>query len=75
MSEFFTVSAIVATLASGIRLAAPFLLAALGETIGQRSGVLNLGVEGVMLVGAFAAYYTALESGSAAFGLLMGLVT
>ena len=65
MSDFFTVSVIVATLASGIRLAAPFLLAALGETIGQRSGVLNLGVEGVMLLGAFAAYYTALESGSA----------
>ncbi len=58
VSDFFTVSVIVATLASGIRLATPFLLAALGETIGQRSGVLNLGVEGVMLIGAFAAYYT-----------------
>ena len=75
MSDFFTVAIITATLASGIRLAVPFLLAALGEAVGQRAGVLNLGVEGVMLIGAFAAYYTALESGSAAFGLLMGLVT
>ena len=74
MNDFFTVSIIIATLASGIRLAVPFLLAALGEAVGQRAGVLNLGVEGVMLIGAFAAYYTALESGSAAFGLLMGLV-
>ena len=65
MSEFFTVSVIVATLASGIRLATPFLFAALGETLGQRSGVLNLGVEGVMLIGAYAAYYTALESDQA----------
>ncbi len=74
MSDFFTVAIITATLASGIRLAVPFLLAALGEAVGQRAGVLNLGVEGVMLIGAFAAYYTALETGSAAFGLLMGLV-
>lgn len=74
MSDFFTVAIITATLASGIRLAVPFLLAALGEAVGQRAGVLNLGVEGVMLIGAYAAYYTALESGSAAFGLLMGLV-
>ncbi len=87
MSDFFTVSVIVATLASGIRLATPFLLAALGETIGQRSGVLNLGVEGVMLIGAFAAYYTALRTDSlvlavvvaigvgAAMGLVYALVT
>ncbi len=78
MSDFFTVSVIVATLAAGIRLATPFLLAALGETIGQRAGVLNLGVEGVMLLGAFAAYYTKLETGStvAAIGMavLVGLV-
>ena len=58
-SEFFTVSSLVVTLAAGIRLATPFLLASLGEAMGQRSGVLNLGVEGVMLLGAFGAYYTA----------------
>lgn len=82
MSDFFTVSVIVATLAAGIRLATPFLLAGLGETIGQRAGVLNLGVEGVMLLGAFAAYYTKLETGSTlaaigmalAVGVLMGVL-
>ena len=73
MSDFFTVSVLVATLASGIRLATPFLLAALGETIGQRSGVLNLGVEGVMLIGAFFGYYTALETGSSVLGVIVGL--
>lgn len=73
MSDFLTVSVLVATLASGIRLATPFLLAALGETIGQRSGVLNLGVEGVMLIGAFAAYYTALESGSNLLAIAVGI--
>jgi len=73
MSEFFTITVLVATLASGIRLATPFLLAGLGETLGQRSGVLNLGVEGVMLIGAYAAYYTALQTGSAWLGVLFAL--
>ncbi len=73
MSEFFTVSVLVATLAGGIRLATPFLLAALGETMGQRSGVLNLGVEGIMLIGAYGAYYGALQSGSVLVGIFSGL--
>ena len=73
MSDFFTVTVLVATLASGIRLATPFLLAALGETIGQRAGVLNLGVEGVMLIGAYAAYITALRTGSALAGVVAAL--
>lgn len=72
-SEFFTVSSLVVTLAAGIRLATPFLLASLGEAMGQRSGVLNLGVEGVMLLGAFGAYYTALETESAWLGVLVAL--
>ncbi|WP_419854490.1 ABC transporter permease [Candidatus Poriferisodalis sp.] len=73
MSDFFTVSVLVATLASGIRLATPFLLAALGETIGQRAGVLNLGVEGVMLIGAYAAYITALRTGSVVAGVIAAM--
>lgn len=64
MGDFFTVSVLVATLASGIRLATPFLLASLGEMVGQRSGVLNLGVEGVMLIGAFTSYFTVLRADS-----------
>jgi general nucleoside transport system permease protein len=83
MNEFLTLSVLTATLASGIRLSVPFLFASLGETMGQRSGVLNLGVDGVMLLGAFGAYYTTLQTGDhwlgvvvgAAIGLVMGLVT
>ena len=74
MGDFFTVSVLVATLASGIRLATPFLLAGLGETIGQRSGVLNLGVEGVMLLGAFTAYYVTLETDSPTLGILAAIM-
>ena len=74
MSDFLTVSVLLATLASGIRLATPFLLAALGETIGQRSGVLNLGVEGVMLLGAYGAYYATLRTDSILLGILVSLI-
>jgi simple sugar transport system permease protein len=72
MSEFLTLTVLTATVASGIRLATPFLLASLGETIGQKSGVLNLGVDGIMLLGAFAAYYTALQTDNLWLGVLVG---
>lgn len=66
---FFTISTLVIILSSGIRLAVPYLYAAIGEGIGQRSGVLNLGVDGVMLLGGFWAYYVALETGNPYLGL------
>jgi ABC-type uncharacterized transport system permease subunit len=78
VSHFFTAAVLIATVASGVQLATPFLLAALGETMGQRSGVVNLGVDGIMLLGAFGAYWVAVKTGSlvlaAAAGLSIGLV-
>jgi ABC-type uncharacterized transport system permease subunit len=71
--EFFKYAVLTATAASGIRLAVPFLFASLGETMGQRSGVLNLGVDGVMLLGAFGAYLTALHTGSLWLGAAVGI--
>lgn len=73
MNDSFVVMIIVATVASGIRLAAPFLLASLGEALGQRSGVLNLGVDGVMLIGAFGAYYVVLKTNNPYYGILTGI--
>jgi len=73
MSDFFTLSVITATLATAIRFSVPYLLGALGETIGQRSGVLNLGVDGIMLLGAFGAYYTVLETDSHMLGIAVGI--
>ena len=74
MSEVFTAAAIASIVASGIRLSVPLLLAGLGEAIGQRSGVLNLGVDGIMLLGAFAGYYTVLETRIIWLGLVAGLL-
>jgi simple sugar transport system permease protein len=74
VSDFFTESVLIATVASSIRLAVPLLLASLGESYGQRSGVLNLGVDGIMLLGAFFGYYAVLRTGNVWFGLLIGIV-
>ena len=65
---------IIGILTSGIRLATPYLYAAIGETFGQRSGVLNLGVDGQMLLGAFAAFYVAFTTGNLWLGLLAAVI-
>lgn len=65
---------LLGVIATGIRLATPYLLAALGEMFTQRSGIYNLGLEGVMLMGAFTGFYTALVTGSPYLGLLAGMV-
>lgn len=73
MSRFFTEAVLIGTVASGIRLAVPLLVSSLGEMYGQRSGVLNLGVDGIMLLGAFGGYYVTLQSGNVWLGLLVGI--
>lgn len=74
-SELFSASVLIGILASGIRLATPYLYAAIGETFGQRSGVLNLGVDGIMLMGAFSGFYIVFLTGNLWLGLLMAIIT
>ena len=50
----------------------PLILAATGELVAERSGVLNLGVEGMMLMGAVAAFGAAITSGSPVVGMIAG---
>lgn len=81
-TTIFRLPVAIGILASAVRLATPYLFAAVGEAIGQSSGVLNLGVDGVMLLGAYASFFVTLNTGSvwlgvvaAMFaGLLMGLL-
>jgi general nucleoside transport system permease protein len=61
-------------LAAAIRIATPLLLAALGGILSERAGVFAVGLEGMMLAGAFAATVGAWASGSAAIGVLLALV-
>jgi len=62
-----------AFLTSTVVMTTPILLAALGETIVERSGVLNIGIEGSMLCGAFFGLTAAYFSGSLVLGLLAGI--
>jgi ABC-type uncharacterized transport system permease subunit len=68
-------AAFIATiLASTVRLATPLIYAALGEVFTERSGVLNIGLEGIMLFGAFTGFAVASFSGSRDLGLLAGIL-
>lgn len=59
-----------ALLEATLRLATPLLIAALGELVVQRAGVVNIGIEGTMLCGAFAGFAVAALTGSPAWGAL-----
>lgn len=56
-------------------MATPYLYAAIGETFAQTSGVLNLGVEGIMLMGAYAGFFVGMKTGNLWLGLLAAAVT
>ena len=72
-----TVVLIGGFLAAGVRVATPLLLAATGETVTERAGVINLGLEGLMLAGALAATLGATAAGpwtGLAVAVLTGMV-
>ena len=83
MTELMQGALVASVLAAAIRLLTPILIAAIGELVSERSGVMNLGVEGTMLSGCFVGFIVAFATGSAAAaiaaavltGMLLGLLT
>jgi ABC-type uncharacterized transport system permease subunit len=73
VSEILTQAFILGLLATTLRAATPLVLGALGEAMSQRSGVINVGLEGYMLSGAFFGYLAAHYTGSAWLGALGGM--
>jgi ABC-type uncharacterized transport system permease subunit len=61
-------------LSASVRLSGPLLLAALGEIYAERSGVVNVGVEGTILLGALASYLVAVMTGSPLLGILAAVL-
>lgn len=57
-----------------MRLAVPILFAALGEIFTERAGILNLGLEGIMLIGALLGFVGAYISGNLWFGVLLAMI-
>jgi len=70
MSEIFTIALIWST----IRLSTPLILAALGGLFSERSGVINIALEGMMLAGAFTAAAVTYATGSPYVGLVAGMM-
>jgi simple sugar transport system permease protein len=70
MNTFYITSFIL----SIVSASTPLLLAASGELITEKSGVLNLGVEGMMLIGAIAGFATAHATGNAYLGLAAAII-
>jgi len=64
----------VVVLASAVTYGTPLLYAALGELLTERSGVLNLGVEGMMLIGAVMGFWAVQRTGSLALGILVAAI-
>ena len=82
MSELLDVAFISGLIGATMRMATPIIFATLGEILAERSGVLNLGIEGIMLMGAMTGFLVTFNSGSiwagvlaaAMVGMLLGLL-
>ncbi|POQ98663.1 inner-membrane translocator [Alkalispirochaeta sphaeroplastigenens] len=70
----FTLEFLTNLLAATVRLSTPITLAAIGATICERSGIVNIAMEGIMVVGAFFAAIVAYTTGSPWLGLLAGVL-
>ena len=74
MSELFTEPVITALIAGALLAMTPIMFAALGESISEQAGVLNVGLEGMMLFGAYAGFNGALYLHSSWLGLACGAI-
>jgi simple sugar transport system permease protein len=82
MSELLDIAFISGLIGATMRMATPIIFAALGEILSERAGVLNLGIEGIMLMGAMTGFLVTFSSGSiwlgvlaaAGIGMLLGLL-
>lgn len=68
----FSRESLTALLAGGILAGVPLMFASLGELVSERAGVLNIGLEGMMLMGAYAGFVAAYHGGNEWYGFAAG---
>jgi simple sugar transport system permease protein len=71
MDQILQAAFVSGLIGATMRMATPIIFATLGEILAERSGVLNLGIEGIMLMGAVTGFLVSISSGSLWFGVLM----
>jgi general nucleoside transport system permease protein len=74
MSDLLSQEFLTALISGGLVAAMPLLFASLGELVSEQAGVLNVGLEGYMLCGAFLGFVIAYNTGSEWLGLLAGII-
>lgn len=74
MTDLVSATFVTVFLVTVLSQAMPLILAAAGETVGEQAGVLNLGIEGVMLIGAYSGFVATLVTGNFWLGMLAGAV-
>ena len=72
--NLFDAAFIMSLLAAMLRLSVPIVFTGIGEVIAERAGIVNIGIEGVMLLGAFSATYVAYFTGDAWLGVLVAVI-
>ncbi len=75
LADLFTTAIIINLFSTMIRLSTPLLIAAMGELVAERSGVMNMGVEGMMLMGALVGYMVSLSTDSLWLGILFAVLS
>lgn len=74
LNEILQTAFLVSLIAGAIRITTPILMASMGELIAERAGVLNLSIEGTMVLGAFTGFLTTYHTGSLGLGVLAALL-
>ena len=75
MASFFTMNFLTELLLSTVRMATPILLVALAETYSERAGMVNIGLDGIMAIGALVGFLVGYETGSPWAGVLAGALS
>lgn len=75
MNDLLTAAFLVPLFTAGIRMSVPLILGSVGEVVAEKTGVMNIGLEGQMLIAALSSFMVAHATGSLTLGILFGGVS